>query len=111
MFINLISNAIRHNTSPRPEVVVTSRVVRGIYEVAVADNGPGIPEADRERIFAKFTRGGAGQTGGAGLGLAISRQIVERFEGELALQPSRSGARFTVRLAVATRTTAGSRGR
>jgi signal transduction histidine kinase len=110
VFINLISNAIRHNASPRPEVVVTSRVVRGTYEVAVTD-GVGVPEADRERIFEKFTRGGAGQTGGAGLGLAISRQIVERFKGELALQPSRSGARFTVRVTVATRTTAGSRGR
>ena len=110
VFINLISNAIRHNSGPQPEVVVTSRVIRGTYEVAVADNGPGVPEADRERIFAKFTRGGTGQTGGAGLGLAISRQIVERFKGELVLDPSRSGARFTVRVAVATRTTAGSQG-
>ena len=57
----------------------------------------------RERIFAKFAHGGTGQTGGAGLGLAISRQIVERFDGELALARSRTGAKFTVRLAVASR--------
>ena len=110
VLINLISNAIRHNTGPQPEVVVTSQLVHGIYEVAVADNGPGVPEADRERIFAKFTRGGTGRTGGAGLGLAISRQIVERFGGKLELEPSRSGARFTVRLAVAASTTTDSQG-
>jgi Na+/proline symporter/nitrogen-specific signal transduction histidine kinase len=101
VFINLISNAIKHNTNPRPEVVVSSRLTRDVYEVAVADNGPGIAEAERERIFVKFARGGSGQTGGAGLGLAISRQIVERFKGELSLARSRSGAKFTVRLAVA----------
>ena len=100
MFINLISNAIKYNTSPEPAVTVSSLLRDGLYEARVSDNGPGIPEAERERIFDKFARGRASRQSGAGLGLAISRQIVERFDGSLLLATSRfGGAEFIVRLA------------
>ena len=70
-----------------------------LYEARVADNGPGIPENERERIFVKFTRGPMPPQIGVGLGLAISRQIVERFGGELLLSASDAqGAEFVVRL-------------
>lgn len=99
VFINLISNAIKYNTSPSPTVDVSSRLRNGTYEVHVADNGPGIDESERERIFAKFTRGASVRHSGTGLGLAISRQILERLGGELLLDTSRSGgAEFVVRL-------------
>jgi signal transduction histidine kinase len=99
VFINLISNAIKYNTSRDPVVVVTSAVCTDLYEVRVLDNGPGIPIDDRERIFAKFARGSSSRQSGAGLGLAISRQIVTGFErGSLSLEQSElGGAQFVVR--------------
>lgn len=99
VFINLISNAIKYNTNGSPRVVISSAVRKGVYEAHVADNGPGIPESERERIFLKFARGPMPREVGAGLGLAISRQIVERLGGSLSLAPSRAGgADFIVRL-------------
>ncbi len=99
VFINLISNAIKYNSSAEPEVTISSALRKGTYEVRVADNGPGIPEAERHRIFDKFARGPMPRQAGAGLGLAISRQIVERFNGNLSLATSKSGgAEFIVRL-------------
>jgi signal transduction histidine kinase len=99
VFINLISNAIKYNTNGSPRVVVSSVVRKGVYEAHVADNGPGIPESERERIFLNFARGPMPREAGAGLGLAISRQIVERLGGSLSLARSKAGgADFIVRL-------------
>jgi Na+/proline symporter/nitrogen-specific signal transduction histidine kinase len=99
VFINLVSNAIKYNTDPRPTVTISSSLRKGIYEARVADNGPGIPAGERERIFAKFARGPTPRQGGAGLGLAISRQIIERFGGRIfCVDTTRSGATFVVRL-------------
>jgi len=102
VFINLISNGIKHNTNPQPRVVVASRIRDGLYEVRVSDNGPGIPERDRERIFAKFSRGSGSRRVGAGLGLPISRHIVEQLGGSLIVgDSSLGGAEFTVRMELA----------
>jgi signal transduction histidine kinase len=99
VFINLISNAIKYNTSNNPRVTVSSVFRKGVYEAHVMDNGPGIAEAERERIFLKFARGAMPRQRGAGLGLAISRQIVERLGGSLSLRQSGgSGCDFVVRL-------------
>ena len=100
VFINLISNAIKHNPNAGPEVVVSSQV-RGNagYEARVSDNGPGIAPGNREHVFTKFFRGSETQTGGVGLGLPISRQIVKRLGGELYLaEAGTGGAEFVVRL-------------
>ena len=102
VFINLISNAIKYNTSDKPELRITTRVVGDDYEVLFADNGPGIPHDEREKIFSKFMRGSAttrGAAAGAGLGLAISWQIMRRFGGSLTLLPDGPGACFRVALA------------
>ncbi len=102
VFINLVSNAIKYNTSDAPFVRISSRVVDGQYEVYVEDNGPGIRPEERELIFSKFARGWAHtQTSvvGAGLGLAISWQIMRRLGGTLALMPETGcGACFRVTL-------------
>lgn len=100
VFINLISNAIKHNTNSHPEVAISSGARRkAFYEARVTDNGPGIALKDRELIFTKFFRGQKARQGGVGLGLPISRQIVERFGGELRVSDAKGGgAEFVVRL-------------
>ena len=103
VFINLIANAVKYNTSDAPQLVITSRVRDTRYEVLFEDNGPGIRPEERERIFAKFVRGAAEarrDPAGAGLGLAISWQIMRRFGGSLTLLADRGpGACFCVSLA------------
>ena len=81
-FANLLENAIRHGGGG--PVKVTSRPVGGKIAVRVVDQGPGIPEGERERIFEPFQRGGAnGVRGGSGLGLAIAKGFVEANGGEI----------------------------
>lgn len=104
VLINLISNAIKYNDAGKPVVRVRSWVARNKYHIEVSDNGPGIAPGDERRIFEKFTRG-TQRTGkpeaGAGLGLAISREIIVRMNGTLELVPSQGeGARFRVTLPI-----------
>lgn len=71
-------------------------------ELAVEDDGPGVPADQAERIFERFARlddARSAGDGGTGLGLAIAREIVERHGGMLTLdRHHRSGARFVMRL-------------
>jgi signal transduction histidine kinase len=100
MIRNLLINAQRHGAPP-VEVSV-SRSGTGA-EIVVRDHGAGIPEADRERVFEPFfRRAGASRAGGAGLGLALVRQIAERHGGEARCEspPSGPGSQFRVRLAL-----------
>lgn len=100
VFINLISNAVRYNDAPAPIILVSSRLYAGYHFLEIADNGPGIPRGERKLIFEKFSRGRqAANQNGAGLGLAISREIVLRMSGSLELvQGSLPGACFRVKL-------------
>ena len=97
---NLVDNAIKF--TPRSGTVLLSggREGNGIW-VRVADTGPGIPAAERERVFGKFyqMRDDEGRTVGLGLGLAICRQVVLAHSGtiEVGEQPE-GGSVFTVRL-------------
>jgi signal transduction histidine kinase len=95
---NLLDNAVRHATS-RVEVSVAAE--GSLAVLAVADDGPGIPAADRERVFERFTRlddARSREHGGAGLGLAIAREIVRAHGGELTAEDGAPGARMVMRL-------------
>src|SRR5262249_27180053 len=73
----------------------------GWVELEVADDGPGIPAADRSRVFDRFTRLDPSRDfsyGGTGLGLAIARDIVRGHGGRIEVADSRVGARVVVRL-------------
>src|SRR5690606_5774895 len=103
VFINVISNAVKYNDADAPTMLVSSQLRAGHYVVEIADNGPGIARRNRKMIFEKFWRGveGAGDQGGAGLGLAISRQIVKRMNGTLELiQGPLPGACFRIRIPI-----------
>jgi signal transduction histidine kinase len=95
---NLLDNAVRHAAS-RVELSVGAE--GGLAVLSVTDDGPGIPPADRERVFERFTRlddARARDQGGAGLGLAIAREIVRAHGGELTAEGGAEGARLVVRL-------------
>ena len=101
VLINLVSNAIKYNDAAEPVVEVRARTARRHYVVEVADNGPGITGEERSLVFEKFSRGAVGtaMAPGAGLGLAISRQIIGHMNGRLELVPTRGrGACFRITL-------------
>jgi two-component system osmolarity sensor histidine kinase EnvZ len=97
---NLIDNAVKHGS----QVAVSLHQDEGLVEVAVEDDGPGIPEARREEAFRPFHRLDEGrnlQSGGSGLGLAIARDITRAHGGDILLdQSAMGGLKATVRLPV-----------
>ena len=101
VLFNLIQNAIRH-TPADGSVTVRARSAAGGVEVEVADDGEGIPAGDGGRIFEAFYRGDAARgEEGAGLGLAISRAIVEAHGGRIWFEDAQPGTRvhFTLKSA------------
>jgi K+-sensing histidine kinase KdpD len=80
-FANLLENAVRHGGG-RP-VLVKSMLRDGKITLRVVDQGPGIPESERRRIFEPFQHGEGGSGGGAGLGLAIAKGFIEANGGEI----------------------------
>jgi signal transduction histidine kinase len=103
VLFNLIQNAIRH-TPADGSIVVHAQPSGSGVEIEVADTGEGIAPADRDQVFAAFYRGAAGasRTGeGAGLGLAVSRAIVEAHGGRIWLADSTQGTRVRFSLPAA----------
>jgi signal transduction histidine kinase len=98
----LVDNALRF--SPVCDVIrVTAQYHGDRATLEVADNGPGVPVAERDLIFERFQRGSrTGGEGGFGLGLAIGRELARRLGGELALasQTDGAGARFVITLPI-----------
>jgi signal transduction histidine kinase len=98
---NLLTNAVRHSPDGGT-VTVSARPAPGAIRIEVSDEGPGIPAADIERIFDRFYRVDAAResgSGGAGLGLAIARSIVELHGGSIrAEQRIPSGCRIVTEL-------------
>ena len=95
VLFNLIQNAIRHTPADGSVTVVAEANGRTV-EVEVADTGEGVPPGERERAFEPFYRGGEGAArsgDGTGLGLTISRAIVEAHGGEIWFADSARGAR------------------
>ncbi|MEZ5373386.1 MAG: HAMP domain-containing sensor histidine kinase [Microthrixaceae bacterium] len=114
VLLNLLTNAARHSPEGEP-ITLAARRVEGRVELTVTDRGPGIPVDERRRVFQRFYRSGAGRasdTGGAGLGLAITAGLVELHGGTIAVGDGHSdpgpgagrdgptGCRMTVTLPV-----------
>ncbi|MBI3551979.1 MAG: PAS domain S-box protein [Elusimicrobia bacterium] len=90
---NLLSNAVKFSPENGKVTASLSRG-GGFVRVAIADRGPGIPEAFRDKIFGRFAQAEGHRKGGSGLGLAISKAIVERHGGKIGFSTS-SGAGTT----------------
>jgi signal transduction histidine kinase len=104
ILVNLVTNA--HEYSPDEATIeVIARVADAVVQIDVIDDGPGIPAAQAEHIFERFTRGDAGLTqrvGGTGLGLAISKSLVDLHGGTIEVDSVVGrGSTFTVRLPLA----------
>jgi signal transduction histidine kinase len=103
---NLLDNAAKYSPDGAPIRLEAARAGT-LAVLAVEDAGPGVPAAERDRIFERFTQLDSGATrraGGVGLGLYIARQLAQAQGGELLVaEPSRasSGARFELRLPLA----------
>jgi signal transduction histidine kinase len=95
---NVAENAIGH----APEGTAVEVVVEKGGSVTVLDQGPGVPEGERELVFRRFWRRDRRRTGGAGLGLSIVQRIVELHGGTVAVSTRRQGgAEFSLRFALA----------
>jgi K+-sensing histidine kinase KdpD len=98
VFVNLLENAANYTPRGTPiELAAISDETRLV--VFIRDAGPGIPVGDEERIFEKFFRGKTNGAGGAGLGLAICRAVIQRHEGTIsASNRTGGGATITIEL-------------
>jgi signal transduction histidine kinase len=97
----LISNAVKYS-SPGGVVRVSARRRAETVELAVSDEGAGIPTAERDRIFSKFYKSGDGQTRGTGLGLFIAQGLVREMGGHMWVDSEEGrGSRFAFELPLA----------
>ena len=97
-FVNLLDNAVRHAGR---EVTVGVHVWPGSVELSISDDGHGIPASDRERVFDRFTRLDEARdrdSGGSGLGLPITRELLRRAGGSIRLEDAAPGVRAVVSL-------------
>ncbi len=99
VFINLISNARKYCDAAAPELKITVRQRAGRVSVDFVDNGSGIPKQSQGIIFEKFARlTDQTRAGGAGLGLAICREVMANLGGTIGYLPGQGGAAFRVTL-------------
>ncbi|MFB6120033.1 MAG: PAS domain S-box protein [Halobacteriaceae archaeon] len=100
VFRNLLTNAIQHNDSEVPEVTVTASEGDGVVEVRIADNGPGVPDAQKDAVFGKGEKGL--DSGGTGIGLYLVEQLVDAYGGTVRVEDNDpEGAVFVVELSKA----------
>jgi two-component system, OmpR family, sensor kinase len=91
----LLDNALRH-TPPGTQITVRADRSNGAAGLTVADTGPGLPDGSRMKVFERFYTGDAAR--GAGLGLAIARELAERMDGRLHVSSSNGATAFTLEL-------------
>ncbi|MBB4023294.1 Na+/proline symporter/signal transduction histidine kinase [Confluentimicrobium naphthalenivorans] len=99
VFINIIANAQKYCNAAEPELRIRARRTGQGIVVDFIDNGSGIPKKSQSIIFEKFSRlSDRNAAGGAGLGLAICKEIMQNLGGDIAYLPGQGGAAFRVRL-------------
>lgn len=101
VFINLISNAQKYCDAPRPELRISVHRDGRLLVVDFIDNGSGVPPGAQSMVFEKFARASADKAGGAGLGLAVCREIMHRLGGDVTYVDDQGGGVFRVTLPLA----------
>lgn len=96
VFINVISNVRKYCDADEATLLIKVKTSGDQIVVDFVDNGSGVPTELRDVIFEKFSRVGENKAGGAGLGLAICREIMARLGGDIHYLPGQSGAAFRV---------------
>lgn len=105
VFRNLLENAVRHNDKPTPEITVSGSTQGDTVQIRVADNGPGIPDEQKERIFGKDEKGAASL--GSGIGLYLVKTLINQYNGTVWVEDNNpTGAVFTIELPLRESTTA-----
>jgi two-component system OmpR family sensor kinase len=97
LIANLVDNALRY-APPGSSVTVSVLSLADSIELAVVDEGPGIPASERERVFERFQRLPGDATAGSGLGLSIAKAIAERHHGSIRLEDAKPGLAAKVSL-------------
>jgi two-component system OmpR family sensor kinase len=97
---NVLENA-GHATNGRGHVLISGAASSAETRITIADDGPGVPDGDRGRIFQPFVRLAGAASGGNGLGLAIARAIAREHAGDLTCDAAERGATFSIRLPAA----------
>lgn len=100
VFINLISNARKYCDAKAPVLRIRTKQSGKNVIVDFIDNGSGIPTDKQTLIFEKFSRIGQTKAGGAGLGLAICREVMARLSGTITYLPGQNGAAFRVTIPI-----------
>lgn len=106
MLNNLLDNAVRY-TQPEGHITVRVNTAERQITLSVEDDGPGVPEAERDRVFERFYRVHGTGVEGCGLGLAIVREIAQRHGAEVALTARGDGTGTIVRVVFSSAATAG----
>ena len=97
VFRNLLNNAVSHNDKPTPEITVEVSVDNERVSVTIADNGPGIPETQKDEVFGRGEMGL--ESSGSGIGLYLVDTLVEMYNGSVELTDNKpTGSIFTVTL-------------
>jgi signal transduction histidine kinase len=97
VFRNLLNNAVQHNDTDDPVVNITGEVRNGDVELRIADNGPGIPDEQKEDLFGKGEKGL--DSPGTGVGLYLVQTLVTRYGGDIWIEDNDpAGSVFIVRL-------------
>ena len=97
IFRNLINNAVQHNDADEPRVTISAHVNDGSVRIRVADNGPGIPEDQRDQIFDSDEKGL--DSTGTGMGLYLVTNLVDMYDGSVWIENNDPrGAVFVVEL-------------
>ncbi|QGX98479.1 sodium:solute symporter [Roseovarius faecimaris] len=100
VFINLITNARKYCDAEDPVLEISTHLDGETARVEFSDNGSGIAPEMRSMVFEKFSRISHGRVDGAGLGLAICREIMTRLDGQIEIIPTMTGTAFRVTLPV-----------
>jgi signal transduction histidine kinase len=96
MLRNLVDNALRHGTARQIEIGIAREGNHAV--LTVADDGYGVPAAERSQVMQRFRRGTSTNTSGSGLGLSIVQRVVELHGGSLQLDDGIDGRGLAVRV-------------